>query len=410
MRIILLCSIFPPEPFVAAQTAFSMAKKFSALSHQVTVITSFPSHPGGKIYPSYKNRLFLKEKSQYGFEVVRCFTAISSKSTFLSRFTENIVFGISAAVYMLFTSKADVIHSDTWPVFATGLMSVVARLRRIPYIIRVVDLYPESIVAQGRLGRNHWAIRLMRQIDGWIAEGAKHVIVLTNSFAQVYQHDRKIPQNQITIIPDWVEDDLDCVDVNEAKEIRRRFKISDNEFLVAYGGNISVAAGVDTLVKACTSADGARILIAGGGSELALCQELANGIAPEKIFFYSPWPKEKTMALYQSADVLVLPTHGAQSLASIPSKVIRYMLSGRPIIAAGLPGTELYNLIKESGCGWIIPPDDPDALALAISNAKRSGTAERDRRGRAGREYALQNLTADVCLPEVIRIVEGKSA
>ncbi len=344
---------------MAAQTAFSMARELSAIGHQVKVITSLPNHPGGKIYPGYKNKIFSKENSEYGFEIVRCYTAPSSKSSFLSRFTENLIFGISSAAYILFIPKANIIHSDTWPVFATGLMSIVARLRRIPYVIRVVDLYPESIVSQNRLGLNHWAIKMMRRIDEWIAQGAAHVIVLTNSFARVYQEDRKIPPEKISIIPDWVEGDLDCVNIDEAKGIRQQFKIIDEDFLVAYGGNIGVAAGVDTLVKACASIDDIRVLIAGGGSELPMCQELAKKIAPEKIDFYSPWPKEKTMAFYQSADVLVLPTHGMQSVASIPSKLIRYMLSGRPIIATGLPETELCHLVQESRCGWITPSDDP---------------------------------------------------
>jgi len=117
-----------------------MAKKFSSIGHQVKVVTSFPSHPGGKIYPGYKNRLFSKETPKNGFEVIRCFTAPSSKSSFLSRFTENIIFGISSTIYILFMPRVDMIHSDTWPVFATGLMSLMARIRRIPYIVRVVNL------------------------------------------------------------------------------------------------------------------------------------------------------------------------------------------------------------------------------------------------------------------------------
>ncbi len=284
-------------------------------------------------------------------------------------------------------------------------MSTTARLRRIPYVLQVVDLYPESIVSQGRMRSDHWAIRLMRRIDQWIAQGARHVIVLTDSFAQVYEHDRQIAPEKISVIPDWVEEDLDCGDPAEIAEIRRRFQIGDGEFLVAYGGNISVAAGVDTLVKACASTEGVRGLIAGGGSELPKCQSLAQQTAPEKVAFYSPWPKERTMALYQSADVLVLPTHGTQSVASIPSKLIRYMLSGRPIIAAGLPGTELSHLIEKSGCGWLIPPDDVEAMRAAILEAKQVGATERDRRGRAGREYALCNLTAQNNLPKVIRVM-----
>ncbi len=148
------------------------------------------------------------------------------------------------------------------------------------------------------------------------------------------------------------------------------------------------------------------MLIAGGGSELANCQKLAGEIRKNKISFYSPWPIEKTRAVYQSADVLVLPTHRAQSIASIPSKMVRYMLSGRPIIAAALPDTELAYLVEKSGCGWIIPPDDPTRLAQAVTEAKQVGSIERNRRGLAGRDYALQNFTASTNLEKIVKIIE----
>lgn len=407
MKITLLCGVFPPEPVVSAQTLSSIARELTNRGHQVVVIAPIPSRPGGKIYPGYKNKLFSKEKSQVGYALVRSFSWPSSKSSFISRFKENFVFGLSAALYMLFMPKADVIYALTWPIFATGLMSLVARFRGIPYILRVADLYPESIVIQKRLGPNAWPVKLMRAIDKWIASGAKHVSVLTSYFAQVYINDRKIAPEKVSTIPDWAIGDLDDVGIDAVKSIRDQFDITNDDFVAAYGGNIGIAAGVDTLVKASALIDHVRVLIAGDGSELSACRDLANKIAPRQVSFYSPWPKEKTMPLYHTADVLVLPTYGEQSIASIPSKLIRYMLSSRAIIAAGLPGTELWKVMEESGCGWIIPPDDPQALAEAIVEARKAGAAERARRGICGRDYAQQNLTEGNNLPKIIRIIES---
>ncbi len=104
--------------------------------------------------------------------VVRCFSWSSSTSTVISRFIENIVFGLSSAFYLLFSPHIQVIHSNTWPIIASGLMSLVARMRRIPYVVRVVDLYPESIASQKRSGIGRVVIGAMRGIDRWIANGA----------------------------------------------------------------------------------------------------------------------------------------------------------------------------------------------------------------------------------------------
>ncbi len=409
MKIIILCSIYPPEPYLAAEMAQAMAIKLTEIGHQVSVITAFPSHPGGKIYDGYKNKLFLKEITLSGIEIIRCFTIPSPRSSFVNRFVENVVFGFSSAIALLLKPKVNLLFADTWPIFATGVMSIVAKLRNIPYILNIVDLYPESIVSQERLGKRHWAIRLMRQMDEWIARGAEHLIVLSNSFAQTYTSDRKILPEKISVIPLWVESELDCVDIQEARGIRSQFSIPEEEFLVAFGGNIGVGAGVETLIRASATLEHIQVLIAGGGSEFINCQKLANEIAPTKVSFYSPWPIEKTRALYQSADVLVLSTHRAQSFASIPSKMVRYMLSGRPIIASALPETELAFLIENSGCGWVIHPDDPTVLAQALLHAKQVGPTERNLRGQAGRNYALQNFTARSNIQKIVRIIEKGS-
>ncbi len=249
MKITLLCSIYPPEPNLAAEMAQAMARKLSETGHQVSVVTAFPSHPGGKVYQGYQNKIFSKEINSSGAIIIRCLTIPSTRSSFVNRFIENIAFGISSAITILFMPKADLIFADTWPIFATGMMSIAAKLRKIPFILNIVDLYPESIVSQGRLGNNHWAVRFMRHLDEWIAQNADHLVVISNSFKEVYRNDRKISPEKISVMPIWVESDFDCVGAKEVQEIRSNFCTSDHDFLVVYGGNIGVGAGVDTLIR-----------------------------------------------------------------------------------------------------------------------------------------------------------------
>ena len=49
MNVVVLTSIFKPEPIVGAQTALSIAKEMASRGHKVTVVTSFPSRPAGKL-------------------------------------------------------------------------------------------------------------------------------------------------------------------------------------------------------------------------------------------------------------------------------------------------------------------------------------------------------------------------
>lgn len=377
------------------------------------VVTSFPSRPGGKIYPGFRRALYTHRRLPAGYEIARCFSVPSSASSAASRLLENIVFGLSSAVLLAALPRPDVIYSNTWPVFASGLMMLVAALRRIPYVVSIQDVYPESFSAQGRGARTGLAYRVMYWIDRQVAARARHVLVISEAFADIYVHDRGIPRERLSVVPNWVNGGEQSCCPEEAAALRRRFSIPPDEFLAAYGGNIGVAAGVETFVRAFAhTGENVSGLIAGEGSRLETCRKLAGEIgqernAPQRISFLSPWPVELTMPLYQAADLLVLPTQGSQSMASAPSKMIRYMLSGRPILAAGLPGSDLAHLIEASQCGWLIPPDDPVALAEKISQIQALPRAEIQQRGQSGRRYAIDHLTSEVCLPKVVRLIEA---
>lgn len=107
-----------------------------------------------------------------------------------------------------------------------------------------------------------------------------------------------------------------------------------------------------------------------------------------------------------AADILVLPTHGGQSMASVPSKLLAYMLAGRPIIAVALAGSDLAEMIEGSGCGWVVEPGRPGSLAEKLREVSGIGPEELSRRGLAGRQFALRNFTQETCLPRVVEILE----
>ena len=142
------------------------------------------------------------------------------------------------------------------------------------------------------------------------------------------------------------------------------------------------------------------MLIAGVGSSLRACQQLVEekGLQ-DRIFFHTPWPKKDTGIVLGAADVLLLPTQGEQSLVSVPSKLISYMLSGRPVLAMVLGNSETAKLIIKAKAGWVIPPDDP-GTAAALKVIAASAPEDVRAAGARGLDYALSNLTREANLPQ----------
>jgi glycosyltransferase involved in cell wall biosynthesis len=407
MRTVIVCGVFPPEPVVSAKISVCLASQLVKQGYEVVVITAFPSRPTGKIYPGYKRRLFKREESPDGFTLIRCFSFFSSTSSMLCRCLENVSFGVTSSIAILFSQKPDVVYSNNWPVFATALNSLVCKLRKLPLVIHIQDIYPESLVLQGRMKKDHWLYKFLLRIDRWVSANVSDVIVLSKSFAERYMQVHSVPESKLHVIPNWV--DRKSVQVMSMNTYRQEVGISEDSFVLVYGGNIGIAASVETLIEAMCDLNTKRdvvLIIAGSGSQLASCQKIASRVSNGRTIFHSPWAAEDTSKVLAAADVLVLPTQGSQSSASVPSKLLSYLLAARPVLACVLPECDTARMIKEAGCGWIVPPGDSTILARKIVELTFLPRQNIYKMGADGLDYALKNFTTEICCPEAIRIIE----
>ncbi len=409
MRALIVSCVYQPEPVVSAQICALIAKTLANAGHTVMVLANFPSRPAGKLFPGYSRRVVRRERSELGIEIVRCFSTLSPKSRMLSRLSENLSFGLTSGWQALVTRRPDVIYAHTWPIVAMSILFVVAKLRRIPLVIVVQDVYPEVLVAQQRIRDGGLLARFLRWIDGAIARHSAHVVVISERFSDIYRSQRGVRSNRLSFVPNWIDaGEIDILVPSE--QFRSRKGIDTGDFLLVYGGNIGVAAGVETAIESMhhlADCSNLRLLVAGAGSQLSACRELAKHTLGDRVLFHSPWLLEETSEVLRSADVLLLPTQGVQSLASMPSKLLSYMLSGRPVIATAVPESNLADFMDLSKCGWVVEPDRPDLLAAKIKEVMQLDPDERERRGDLGRSFVLQHFTKEICLPKVIKILEG---
>lgn len=407
LRVALVSAVFPPEFTYSARTTGNIAERLAADGHEVTVYASFPSKPAGRLFSGVRRKLYAATRER-GYKLVRCFSLLAPQSRILSRFAENMSFGLISALRLLVAKKPDVIYSNTWPIFATAMVAGVARLRRIPLVISVQDVYPECLSIQGRISETSLVARVLRKIDRWNAHSAKEIIVLSDRFREVYQHSREVPASRLHVVQNWGEQSNIVIDDAVGRAYRQSKGIPANAFVVAYAGNIGPAAGVEGLVEAFARVqahEGLYLLIAGSGARLKPVQAMAQRLKCSRIIFHTPWREEETSAVLGSADVLLLPTIGTQSLVSVPSKIISCFLAGRPVIAGVLRRSETACIVREASAGWVVEPENPAALANAFLQAATANRDQLRRMGEQAREYAAQNLSRESNLPRVLRLL-----
>jgi colanic acid biosynthesis glycosyl transferase WcaI len=407
MKVLIVSAVFPPETVVTAHTSFQIADELFRHGHQVTVLAPFPSRPDGELFKGYRRSLYRTENM--GFSVIRCFSFLSRKSTMGSRLSENIGFAITSSVRILFAPRPDIIYMNSWVVFGSSLASAAAWLRGIPVAMSIQDAYPELLSQQKRIGPQSLLFRILRGLDTRIARSAKALIVISDRFRETYTLDRGVPADRIHVLQNWGEASSIDVDARGAYVLRQKYGIADHAIFAVYLGNIGAASGVETVIEAFEflwNDENICMLIAGAGSRLRACQELVEKKAlQDRVFFYTSWPKKDMGAILGAADVLLLPTQGEQSLVSVPSKLISYMLAGRPILAMVLGNSETAGLIAAAKAGWVIPPEDPVGAASALKVIAASPREDLRAAGVRGLDYALCHLTREANLPKMIHLL-----
>ncbi len=407
LRFLIISTVFPPELTCSARIVEDIARELAVLGDDVTVLAPFPNRPAGRLFAGYRRRLYKATTGDGGFKVIHCFSFLAPSSRMLPRFLENLSFGLTSGARMLFSKRPDVIYLSTWPIFATSLAVAIAKWRNIPVVLSVQDLYPESLAVQGRIAKKSMLYRFLFGLDARIARSVRKVIAISSDFIDPLIRGRRVTAESVMLVRNW--DAPYALEEDTERDIRVRHRIPREAVLFVYAGNIGPASGAETLVEAFSILEQqmqistAYLLIAGEGSSLNSCRQLANNFKLTNVLFHSPWPVETSSHVLRAADVLLLSTRGRQSVVSMPSKLISYMFAGRPILASVVPDSETAELLRSANAGWIIAPDSPEELANAVKQIIEScGRLQREEMGERARDFAAKNFSREAALPRVI--------
>lgn len=161
-------------------------------------------------------------------------------------------------------------------------------------------------------------------------------------------------------------------------QARRRLGLPQAAPVVVYTGGLLAWKGVDVLVEAARRLGWARFVIAGGTeADVERLRARAAGLSHVRIDGFQP--AERVPLYLAAADVGVVPNRSRPAIAArytSPLKVFEAMAAGLALVASDLPA--LREILTHGEDAWLVPADDPDALAEGIERVL--GDAELRRR------------------------------
>jgi glycosyltransferase involved in cell wall biosynthesis len=397
MKIVIICAEAPPEPGVSGRVHWDMALFLAAENNEVWLISPFPSRPLGTKYAiSNRNKVTQIEKDFYHVNIN---SFIYPKYNLFCRTFESMDFGIKAIRYVNRKIKEyDLIYVSCWPFIGQFMVLIIKKNKKAPLVMNVQDLYPESFFAKIKSKTLVKILKPLYSVDKFIAKRSSHITVISESLKQAHLKIRKTPENKISVLHLWQDETEFVKPVIPKEQILGKYNLMgiNGKFIYMYLGNIGSVAGVETIINAFAelNIDNSALIVAGSGSHKEKCRLLAERLKISNIFFMEVPPGLKPVAELQSiSDILMLPILPEAANSSIPSKLIAYMFSGKPVITSANSFSETASAIKESGCGWITKSNDNSEWTLMMTLAYETDNEKLNIMGRLGFDYAIRNYS-----------------
>lgn len=391
----------PDEP--GQNRIFDFLQRMARAGHDVRVVTCGVHYIRATIEPELAKKKFL-ETSWGSVRVTRTYAAPGFRAGIAARLRSYLSFAWYAFRACLRAERPDAVMVSIQPLFVAPLAWMVARVRRVPFLLEVRDLWPDTAIALGAI-RSKALIFIAQRLEMFIYRSADRIVVIGPEMKRRIVA-KGIPAERIEVIPQGYQP-ATVLSISR-DEARRRAEFGDR-FVVMFTGSYGLANNdAETILDAARALrDDARILfvLVGDGDRKPEYVERARREGLDNVRFLPMVPKSEIPGLLAAADacIMTLP-RGEFWKIFFQNKVFDYLGSGRPVVAAVAGDQE--ELLKASGAGFVVEPGDVLGLCESIRRL-RDDPALAERMGRSGAEYVRAHLLRETLLDRYVGLVEA---
>jgi glycosyltransferase involved in cell wall biosynthesis len=353
MRIVYIHQYYCNPQMAGGIRSYEQARRLVARGHTVDVITTDIT-PGDR-------ELGWKVTHEDGITVHWFRIPYNNHMSYARRlraFAEFMLLATARAARL----SADLVFATSTPLTVAVPGVLAARLRRVPFVFEVRDLWPEVPIEMGAL-RNPVARRLAGALANFAYRNASEVIALSPGMARGVTARR--PGTPVTVVPNAADLDLFAVDPLKVKQFRAEHRWLGDRPLIVYTGALGAVNGVEYLVRAARRMrerdPEIQVLIVGHGKEWESTGRLAaeHGLLDRSLRMWEKVPKSELPVILGAATMstsTVRPIPGLWDNSA--NKFFDALAAARPI-AINYGGWQA-DLIWESGAGLVLDPHDAD--------------------------------------------------
>jgi len=386
--VLLVSYYFAPDGGAAANRLLRLASALHGLRMDVRVLTALPHYPEGRIRAGYRGRLWMRD-DRNGLSVRRVWVSTLGGNRFAAKLLGHISFMVTGFLRGIFLPRPDVMLIEAQPVFAGVGACLLARLRGIPYVLNVSDLWPDHLAGVGTMKEQSFSYRFLRRLISTTYGAARTVVAMTPLLGDKLRERIRQPEKVHTVINGV---DLDQFQPDPDDHTFARSLGLEERPLVAFVGTFATAYDFECMIgvieHCARTVPQATFLFVGTGSQMG---SVGPRLARCNNVRMLEWlPANAVPAVWHSADLTwwVL-RDSALARGTIPAKLFEAFACGVPVVA----GQRGYaaEFIAASGGGVVVEPGDVEKTAAAIEGI----LASKERRAQmsaAARAWAQDNF------------------
>jgi glycosyltransferase involved in cell wall biosynthesis len=364
MRIVYIHQYYCNPRMTGGIRSYEQARRLVARGHTVHVITT-------DITPG-KRALGWRRTEDDGVHVHWYSVPYSNNMSYARRlraFAEFMVLAAAKAVAL----RGDLVFATSTPLTVAVPGVVAARLRRVPFVFEVRDLWPEVPIEMGAL-RNPIARRLAGALASFAYRNAEEVIALSPGMAAGVAARR--PGTRTTMIPNAADLAMFEVRPEAVRRFRDEHRWLGDRPLIVYTGALGAVNGVEYLIRAARRMHAldprAQVLIVGHGKEWEDTRRLAgeHGLLDDTVHMWEKVPKAELPVILGAATMSTSFVRPVRALwDNSANKFFDALAAGRPI-AINYGGWQA-DLLRETGAGLVLDPYDADAAGVLLAGHVR---------------------------------------
>jgi colanic acid biosynthesis glycosyl transferase WcaI len=361
----IVSELYYPEVTSTGYILTQIAEGLAEAGVSVNVLCGQPSY-------SMRGMRASTKENHNNVTIYRCWGTTLNKDIFFYRLVNLITVTISLFMNACWRIRRfDNVLVVTNPPLLPFFVAFACWLRKANCVLLVHDVYPEVLVAVGKLGPTSSLVQLLNTLNKLLYNSVSHIVVIGRDM-HANIANKLNNKKKVSVIPNWADIDK-VIPINKKQNSLLREHRLQDKFVLEYAGNMGYPNDIESIIEAAHQlADRGDIhfLFIGSGVKKRLIEDEVRQRKLSNVTILPSRSREDQINFLNASDVAIVSlVHGMKGL-SVPSRIYNILAAGKPIIAITDSGSELDHIIKEEDIGWIVPPGDIDGLRSVIAEAK----------------------------------------